>query len=105
MSPLKSYLLYQPPIHIRADKYGLCLPDMDYHYKWSTTDGTNTLEVRNDRIRRLKALADELGIFVRETNLAEGKHRSLEEALSDEAKERVELVCELQKQVNAITSV
>ncbi len=99
------HIITDTPIHIRADKYGLCLPDMDYHYKWSTTDGTNTLEVRNDRIRRLKALADELGIFVRETNLAEGKHRSLEEALSDEAKERGELVCELQKQVNAITSV
>ena len=99
------HIITDTPIHIRAEKYGLCLPEVDYHYKWSTTDGENTHEVRMERVRRLKDLADELGIFVRETNLAEGKHKSLQEALGDEEKSREELVAELQAGVNAISSV
>ena len=99
------HIITDTPIHIRAEKYGLCLPEVDYHYKWSTTDGENTHEVRMDRVRRLKELADELGIFVRETNLAEGKHKSLQEALGQEEKSREELVADLQAGVNAISSV
>jgi len=99
------HIITDTPIHIRADKYGLCLPEVDYHYKWSTVDGENTHAVRMDRVRRLKELADELEIFVRETNLAEGKHKSLQEALGEEQKSREELVAELQEQVRSITSV
>ncbi len=99
------HIITDTPIHMKQEKYNLFLPDMDYHYKWSTTDGKNTLAVRNDRIRRLKALADEKGIFVRETNLAEGKHRSLEEALGEEGRDRSELLGMLQQQITNIESV
>ena len=99
------HIITDTPIHMKPDKYGLCLPEVDYHYKWSTADGLNTLEVRNDRIRRLKALAEENDIFVRETNLAEGKHHSLEQALAEEGRDRSELIGLLQQQITSIESV
>ena len=99
------HIITDTPIHMRAEKYKLCLPEVDYHYKWSTTDGDNTLEIRNDRIRRLMALAEERGIFVRETNLAEGKHRDLEQATQETEPDRAQLLAQLQQQVNAIRSV
>jgi len=99
------HIITDTPIHIKAEKYGLVLPERDYHYKWSTTDGENTLEVRNQRIRRLKDLAGEHQIFVRETNLAEGKHHSMEQALNQEDTDPAELMEIFKQEVNAISSV
>lgn len=60
-------------IHLFPEKFGIALPDLDYHYLWETTDGANTPAIRNDRIRQMLRLCEQLGIQVRETNLTEGK--------------------------------
>jgi radical SAM superfamily enzyme YgiQ (UPF0313 family) len=99
------HIITDTPVHLHPDRYKLCLPERDYHYRWSTEDGENTLEVRNERIRRLMALADEQGIYVRETNLAEGKQRDLEQAIEQPEVGRSELVEQLRLQINALQSV
>jgi radical SAM superfamily enzyme YgiQ (UPF0313 family) len=98
------HIITGTPIHLQPDRYDLCLPDEDYHYRWSTADGENTTEVRNERIRRLQRLAAERDIFVRETNLAEGKHLDLAQARS-EGRSREELLELLREQIAALRSV
>jgi radical SAM superfamily enzyme YgiQ (UPF0313 family)/MoaA/NifB/PqqE/SkfB family radical SAM enzyme len=98
------HIITGTPVHLQPERYNLCLPDQDYHYRWSTADGENTTEVRNERIRRLQRLAAEHDIFVRETNLAEGKHRDLEQARRD-GRSREELLAMLHEQVVALRSV
>ncbi len=63
-------------LHLHSEKYGLKLPERDYHYLWEGPDG-NTEEERNRRAKELLALADELKIPVRETNFREGKQYDL----------------------------
>ena len=99
------HIITGTPVHLHPQRYNLCLPEVDYHYRWSTSDGENTTEVRNDRVRRLMALAAEHDIFVRETNLAEGKHHGLAEELQQAERSRAELLQALQGQVLTLQSV
>jgi radical SAM superfamily enzyme YgiQ (UPF0313 family)/MoaA/NifB/PqqE/SkfB family radical SAM enzyme len=69
--------------HVFAERFGIRLPEVDYHYRWESIDGTNTPAVRNERIRELLRACDELGIEVRETNLTEGKQGSVAARLDD----------------------
>jgi MoaA/NifB/PqqE/SkfB family radical SAM enzyme len=65
------------PLHVHAETFGLELPEKDYHYLWTTRDGSNTPEERNRRTREILRACNELGIEVLETNLAEGKQYDL----------------------------
>lgn len=98
------HVITDTPIHAHPERFNLCLPEIDYHYLWSTTDGENTIEVRNSRIRRLLALAEERGIHVRETNLAEGKHRDLARELVEDGRGRAEMLAALRRQVTELQS-
>jgi radical SAM superfamily enzyme YgiQ (UPF0313 family) len=91
------------PLHRHPERWGLCLPETDYHYRWSTADGANTIEAREERARRLVALASRLGIPVRETNLAEQKHRALEQLVQERG--RADLVEQLRAEITTLRSV
>jgi radical SAM superfamily enzyme YgiQ (UPF0313 family)/MoaA/NifB/PqqE/SkfB family radical SAM enzyme len=97
------HVITDTPLHRRAEAFGIRLPDADYHCRW-TGDG-NTPEVRADRIRRLLALAAELHLPVRETNLAEEKHRDLAADPSAGSASRGERLARLQRQVATLESV
>jgi len=99
------HIITDTPVHMHPERYNLCLPEVDYHYRWSTTDGQNTTDVRNDRIRWLMEIAAGHGIHVRETNLAEGKQGDLVEQLQGTQVGQQELLEVLQRQVTAIRSV
>jgi len=70
------HVITDTPIHKHADKFGLTLPEVDYHYLWVDKNGLD-FEKRNQRIRKILALCQKHDIEVRETNLAEGKQYSL----------------------------
>jgi len=70
------HIITGTPLHLHPDRFGLELPEIDYHYLWRSTDGANTPAVRNRRIRELLALCREMNIEVRETNLTEGKQHA-----------------------------
>ncbi|HPQ70313.1 MAG TPA: radical SAM protein [bacterium] len=72
-------------VHLHAERFGIELPERDYHYLWRSVDGTNTPAVRNRRIRELLALCQDLSIEVRETNLTEGKQNDLAASIGDES--------------------
>jgi radical SAM superfamily enzyme YgiQ (UPF0313 family)/MoaA/NifB/PqqE/SkfB family radical SAM enzyme len=97
------HVITDTPLHRHAEEFGICLPDVDYHCRW-TAEG-NTPEVRAERIRRLAALAAELHLPVRETNLAEEKHRGLAVDPGAASASRAELLARLQRQVATLQSV
>jgi len=47
----------------RAKDYHIVLPDDSAHNNWYLEDGSNTLEIRLDRLNRLIAFGEELGIM------------------------------------------
>ena len=53
------------------------LPKDNWHYLWETYSG-NTYEMRKERAKKLLDLAGDLKIKVMETNVGEGKERTLE---------------------------
>ena len=74
------HVITDTPIHKHPDKFGVEMPEVDYHYLWSDKNGMDWPE-RNRRIRRVLALCQKHGIEVRETNLAEGKQYDLAEVI------------------------
>ncbi|OGQ99297.1 MAG: hypothetical protein A2284_12805, partial [Deltaproteobacteria bacterium RIFOXYA12_FULL_61_11] len=68
----ETHVITETPLHQQAARFGLTLPERDYHYLWSMPG--NDHEVRTRRTKALLRLCREQGIFVRETNLSEGKH-------------------------------
>ncbi len=70
-------------LHKNAANLGIALPEKDYHYLWVDANGLDH-EMRNDRIRRVLALVQRLGIECLETNLTEGKQQNLRQSASDE---------------------
>ncbi|MDP8224728.1 MAG: radical SAM protein [Candidatus Lernaella stagnicola] len=71
-------------LHVYPERFGIHLPETDYHYLWESLDGANTPAVRNARIRALLRLCEELDVEVRETNLTEGKQASVVEKFRPE---------------------
>ncbi len=54
-------------------KYGITLPKKDYYYKWYTKD--SSMEIRNNRVKGVINLINNLGIPFLETNIMEGKDK------------------------------
>jgi len=54
-------------------KYDITLPKKDYHYKWYTKD--SNMKIRNNRVKRVINLINNLGIPFLETNIMEGKDK------------------------------
>jgi hypothetical protein len=50
---------------VHPENYGLRLP-LEDRLRWETADGTNTYDVRQDRLRRINALVERLGLAVQE---------------------------------------
>ena len=98
------HIITDTPLHKHADKFGVVLPEVDYHYRWSTADGTNTHEERNRRTREILKACKELGIEVLETNLAEGKQYDLAAKVTRGSLEPDEQVRVLLAQVNKLES-
>jgi len=90
-------------LHRNAEKFGLKLPERDYHYLWEGPDG-NTPEERSKRIRETLELCQELGIEVLETNLAEGKQYELASEISKGGLSREKQVEILTDQINRLES-
>ncbi|HDH97003.1 MAG TPA: radical SAM protein, partial [Proteobacteria bacterium] len=97
------HIITDTMLHRHADKFGLKLPEKDYHYLWEGPHG-NTPEERARRIRETLKLCQELGIEVLETNLAEGKHYDLAAAISKGGLSREEQVKVLAQQINRLES-
>jgi len=75
-------------------KYDIILPRKDYHYRWYTKD--SNMEIRNNRVKRVIYLINNLGIPFLETNIMEGKDKK-----SDNLKEIDNIVTlKLAKNVN-----
>jgi radical SAM superfamily enzyme YgiQ (UPF0313 family)/uncharacterized Fe-S cluster-containing radical SAM superfamily protein len=70
-------------IHEHPDRFGIVLPERDYHYLWQSADGRNTPAERNRRIREMLTLCQACGIEVRETNLTEGKQEAVASRIKD----------------------
>lgn len=70
------HIIFGTDICSFPDKYGVILPEVDLHYKWRTSEGKNTAEIRNDRAQRLVKLVLDLGVPFLETNYMEGKERA-----------------------------
>jgi len=54
-------------------KYGITLPKKDYYYKWYTKD--SNMKIRNNRVKKMIDLINNLGIPFLETNIMEGKDK------------------------------
>ena len=54
-------------------KYDIILPRKDYHYRWYTKD--SNMEIRNNRVKKVIDLINNLGIPFLETNIMEGKDK------------------------------
>lgn len=98
------HIITDTPLHKKAKEFELVLPEMDYHYLWSTVDGTNTPEERNRRTRAILKVCNKLGIEVLETNLAEGKQYDLAEKVTSGEVDQDEQVKILLAQVNKLDS-
>lgn len=97
------HIITGTPLHKHADKFGLKLPEKDYHYLWEGPDG-NTPDERARRIRETLKLCQELGIEVLETNLAEGKQYDLAKEISKGGLSREKQVEILTAQINKLES-
>ncbi len=97
-------IITDTPIHKHAAQFDVVLPEFNYHYLWHTKDGSNTLEIRRDRIRRLLALAKDEGLQVMETNLTEGKQDELTEKMISDKKSLREGIELMQAQTNRLGS-
>ena len=53
---------YLAPLEANPEKYSYILPR--YYYKWHTKDNKNTLEIRQERVRKILLLAEELNLPV-----------------------------------------
>jgi radical SAM superfamily enzyme YgiQ (UPF0313 family)/MoaA/NifB/PqqE/SkfB family radical SAM enzyme len=97
------HVVTDTPLHFHADRFGIDLPETDYHYLWTDKNDMDWPE-RNARIRRVLAVAQKYEIEVRETNLAEGKQHTLLEQFDQgevSMQQRAEM---LTKQVNELQS-
>ncbi|MDP8256970.1 MAG: radical SAM protein [Candidatus Alcyoniella australis] len=90
-------------LHRNPKRFGITLPDHDYHYLWVGEHG-NTIDERNRRIRALLKLCREKGIEVRETNLAEGKQYDLADRLADGSINVADAMTQMLTQINALQS-
>lgn len=90
-------------LHKHAEKFGLKLPERDYHYLWEGP-ADNTPDERALRIRETLKLCQELGIEVLETNLAEGKQYDLAKEISKGGLSREKQVEILTNQINRLES-
>ena len=97
------HIVTDTPIHKHADTFGLTLPERDYHYLWTDSNGMDWPE-RNRRIRRVLSLCEKHGIEVRETNLAEGKQLDLADAIGEEIGTIEEQTQRLIRQINDLRS-
>jgi hypothetical protein len=50
------------PLWTEGEKFGINVPPPGHYHEWESKDGTNTLPIRIDRHRRMKALVQELGL-------------------------------------------
>ncbi|MCJ8345112.1 radical SAM protein, partial [bacterium] len=69
------HIITDTPVHHKAEEFGLVLPEENYHYLWSMPG--NTIEIRQDRTKRLLELIKEKGLACIETNLLEGRQFDL----------------------------
>ncbi|MCL4236072.1 MAG: radical SAM protein, partial [Deltaproteobacteria bacterium] len=58
----------QSDLERHPDKYGIVLPKPEHWCQWYTADGKNTYEIRAERLARLTALTEELGLSRNMTN-------------------------------------
>ena len=97
------HVITDTPIHKHPDKFGIVLPNIDYHYLWADENGMDWPE-RNKRIRRVLALCEKHGIEVRETNLAEGKQYDLEQIIGAGELSIEQQMEKMIKQINELQS-
>lgn len=95
-------IITDTPLHRQAPKFGITLPERDYHVLWSMPG--NDIEVRRNRIKTMLRLCKQHNISVMETNLGEGKQYDATPLLRSEVLNDKEKMDVILRRVNKLES-